>query len=117
MTPPGKIPTYEEQIPVAADHREICRFATPKDKTYRMVIQSIKRIQQGSQIYVTNEFYDVPHSASLQFTGRDDIREQLDESLLPYRNSKTQQRFVLHGLGGSGKTQIALKFAEDNRHR
>ncbi|KAN0110209.1 hypothetical protein V8E51_006596 [Hyaloscypha variabilis] len=116
LTPPGKIPTYEEQIPVAADHREICRFATPKDKTYRMVIQSIKRIQQGSQIYVTNEFYDVPHSASLQFTGRDDIREQLDESLLPYRNSKTQQRFVLHGLGGSGKTQIALKFAEDNRH-
>lgn len=28
-----------------------------------------------------------------------------------------QQRFVLYGLGGSGKTQMALKFASDHRER
>ncbi len=66
---------------------------------------------------MTNEFYVVPHSASSHFTGRNDIREELSYSLLLCQTSKAQQRFVLYGLGGSGKTQISLKFAEDNRDR
>jgi Cdc6-like AAA superfamily ATPase len=93
----------------------MCRFATPKDKTYKAVVQKIKRIQQGCEVKATHEFYVVPHSASLHFTGRNDIREQLNDSLLSYRTSKSQQRIVLYGLGGSGKTQVSLKFAEDNR--
>ncbi|KAE9372043.1 hypothetical protein N431DRAFT_482911 [Stipitochalara longipes BDJ] len=117
LTPQDEIPTYENQIPVDATHREMCRFATPKDKTYRVAVRAIKSIQQGNEIKVTNEHYVVPHSASSHFTGRNDVQEQLHNSLLSYRTSKTQQRFVLHGLGGSGKTQIALKFAEDNRDR
>jgi predicted alpha/beta-fold hydrolase len=28
---------------------------------------------------------------------------------------KSQQVFVLHGLGGSGKSQIAFKFLEDSQ--
>lgn len=117
MTPQGEIPTYENQIPVDATHREMCRFASPHNKTYKAVITSIKRIQQGSEVEVKNEFYVVPHAASEHFTGRSEIRERLSDSLLSYRTSKAQQRFVLYGLGGSGKTQICLKFAEDNRER
>ena len=117
MTPQGEVPTYEDQIPVNATHREMCQFASPKDQTYKALIRSIKRIQHGSEVEVKNEFYVVPHAASEHFTGRSEIREQLNDSLLSYRAAKAQQRFVLFGLGGSGKTQICLKFAEDNRDR
>jgi hypothetical protein len=42
---------------------------------------------------------------------------QLQESCLSPRLPKMQRRFVLYGLGGSGKTQVSLKFAQDNRDR
>jgi hypothetical protein len=95
----------------------MCQFASPKDQTYKALIRSIKRILHGSEVEVKNEFYVVPHAASEHFTGRNEIRERLSGALLSCRTSKTQQRFVLYGLGGSGKTQICLKFAEDNRER
>ncbi|KAF8217385.1 hypothetical protein K438DRAFT_1701902 [Mycena galopus ATCC 62051] len=44
------------------------------------------------------------------FQGRQDILEKMDE----YFSKDPEQRctYVLHGLGGSGKTQIALKFLD-----
>jgi hypothetical protein len=36
---------------------------------------------------------------------------------LPSPASNIKRRFVLHGLGGSGKTQAALQFAQDYRER
>jgi hypothetical protein len=117
LTPEGEVPIYEDQIPVEATHRDICRFATPRNKTYKDVVRKIKRIQRGNEVKVKNEFYVVPHSSSTHFTGRNDVREKLSDSLIFYQTSKSQQIFVLYGLGGSGKTQISLKFAEDSRDR
>ncbi|KAJ7438593.1 hypothetical protein FB451DRAFT_1447901 [Mycena latifolia] len=47
---------------------------------------------------------------SVRFTGREDIVQQMTE----YFNTSIGQRhiFLLHGLGGSGKSQIAFKFVE-----
>ena len=44
------------------------------------------------------------------FTGRDDILAQMRQYFL--NESRDQRIFVLHGLGGAGKTQIALKFVK-----
>ena len=44
------------------------------------------------------------------FTGRDDILAQMHECF--FNGSRNQHMFVLYGLGGAGKTQIALKFVE-----
>ena len=54
-----------------------------------------------------------PKHSSILFTGRD---EDL-QSLRDYFNSndKGQRKsLLLYGLGGIGKTQICLKFIEDN---
>jgi hypothetical protein len=67
-----------------------------------------------------NKLYEIPHNVSPVFTGREDILQQLSESCLPPRtqdNLRVQRRFVLYGLGGSGKTQVCLKFAQDYRER
>ncbi|KAI9767992.1 MAG: hypothetical protein M1840_005304 [Geoglossum simile] len=67
-----------------------------------------------------NKHYTIPHNVSPIFTGRDNICQQLHESCLPLGATgtpKIQRRFVLYGPGGSGKTQICLKFAQDYREK
>ena len=44
------------------------------------------------------------------FTGRQDVLEQMQEFF--FNGSRKRHVFVLYGLGGAGKTQIALKFIE-----
>ena len=100
----------------------MCRFSTNEDKTYKTAVRCIKNIHKGSvmmNIEVKNEFYIVPHTVNPHFTGRNDIRQRLSDSLIGdgYGGSRAQQRFVLYGLGGSGKTQMCLKFAQDHRNK
>jgi hypothetical protein len=50
------------------------------------------------------------------FQGRQDILEKMDEYFS--RDIGERHIYVLHGLGGSGKTQIGLKFLDmTNRHQ
>ncbi|KAJ7678381.1 hypothetical protein B0H17DRAFT_109612 [Mycena rosella] len=49
--------------------------------------------------------------ASKIFHGRESI---LATMVKYYADTRKQQIFLLHGLGGAGKTQIALKFVEDS---
>ncbi|KAL6714664.1 hypothetical protein ACLMJK_008089 [Lecanora helva] len=65
-----------------------------------------------------NKHFEVPRNASTAFTGREDVCEQLRARCLPSSTSDRrgqQKRYVIHGLGGSGKTQVCLKFVEDHR--
>jgi hypothetical protein len=107
---------------VDATHRDMCRFSSNEDMTYKTAVRCIKKICMGSvtmNIEVKNEFYIVPHTVNAYFTGRNDIRQRLSDSLIGdgYGSSRAQQRFVLYGLGGSGKTQMCLKFAQDHRQK
>lgn len=59
-------------------------------------------------------------SATHLFTGRLDVLKKMREcfELSSSASVATQQRvFVLHGLGGAGKTQIALRFVQENTER
>ena len=67
-----------------------------------------------------NKYYDVPHNVSSFFTGRDVISSMLHSKCLPTQPAtmqKEQNRFVLHGLGGVGKTQVCLNFAQSHQER
>ncbi|KKF92050.1 Patatin [Ceratocystis platani] len=52
--------------------------------------------------------YYIPFHENLQFVGRQDILSQLDDKLFTRTGF---QQVALMGLGGMGKTQVALKFA------
>lgn len=66
-----------------------------------------------------NHHFDIPQSVSSVFTGRDPLLRELRDLIVPPRGitRDQQRRLVVHGLGGSGKTQLCCKFAEDNRDR
>ena len=62
-----------------------------------------------------NHYYFVPHNSTGIFTGRDNVLRKLHDCFFPSQNESTlamQKRFILYGLGGSGKTQICTRFAE-----
>lgn len=79
------------------------------------------RPRQGpADTRLRNKYFHVPHNVSSIFTGRDAVTRVLESKILqqPAPNRPHQQkRFVLYGLGGSGKTQFCLKFVQDNRDR
>ena len=53
------------------------------------------------------------------FVGRSKILRQMEATFFPgeYPISEQQRIFVLCGLGGVGKTQIALKFINENKKK
>jgi hypothetical protein len=65
-----------------------------------------------------NEHFDPPCALSLDFIGQDEIRGAIQKAFEPEQNAllmKQQKRFVLYGIGGSGKTQLSAKYAQENR--
>ncbi|KAL8649358.1 MAG: hypothetical protein Q9226_005605, partial [Calogaya cf. arnoldii] len=68
-----------------------------------------------------SEYYLVSHSSSNHFTGRKQQAQELKEKFGRNLHSPDQKTrgehkvVVIHGLGGSGKTQFCLRYAEENR--
>ncbi|KAL6717650.1 hypothetical protein ACLMJK_005565 [Lecanora helva] len=67
-----------------------------------------------------NKHFYIPQVVSSIFTGREDISETVRKCLLSPGDcspARQQRRYVIHGIGGSGKTQFCSKFAQDHRER
>jgi nucleoside phosphorylase/tetratricopeptide (TPR) repeat protein len=54
--------------------------------------------------------WNVPHSRNPNFTGRDELLKKLREALTSGQATALTQA-ALHGLGGVGKTQLALEYS------
>ena len=59
--------------------------------------------------------YYVPLGLSGRFHGRDEVVEQVKNALNPGQDSSGIRSLALHGLGGVGKTRIALHYANSCR--
>jgi hypothetical protein len=62
--------------------------------------------------------YMLSHSDNPSFHGRSEILDELDKALLPSKKITRQgvRGFALTGLGGIGKTQIAVKYVNSRKH-
>lgn len=63
------------------------------------------------------ETFIVLYQKNDQFTGRHGFLDQLATKLWENDSPKFSYRIVLHGLGGIGKTQIALRYAHTHREK
>ena len=57
----------------------------------------------------------IPFTENPRFWGREEVLARIDAALLADPLNHTLRSFVLHGMGGVGKTQIALKYANESR--
>ena len=67
-----------------------------------------------------NRHFQVPQAVSSIFTGRESISAAVEEAFWNASIAEVinqQRRFVIHGIGGSGKTQFCSKFAQDHWER
>ena len=58
-------------------------------------------------------YWHVPHNRNPHFTGRERVLELLARAL--DGNDSDSRRQVLHGVGGVGKTHVALEYAFQHR--
>ena len=52
----------------------------------------------------------IPYGQNERFFGREALLDDLSKTLSPARSPKRQRKFALYGLGGCGKTQIAVEY-------
>jgi hypothetical protein len=58
----------------------------------------------------------IPLGINERFYGRVDLLQRVKEVLDPQEGSSTCRSLALHGMGGVGKTQIALQYANTSRN-
>lgn len=65
----------------------------------------------------SNQYFHVPFDSNKNYVDRTQVTHLLEKKLSPYdKQCGSAKRVVLFGLGGSGKTEIAVHFAQRQRH-
>lgn len=127
---------YERQDSIHADHRDMCRFEFANEgfrKICNSITDMIDRAQEALSCGLLPKAYQrmdadedtsdrthaVIHFDSLvrkigMFVGRKEVLEQMRDNLQSSDNGDRKRILYLLGMGGVGKTQLALEYAQQN---
>ncbi|KAL7916973.1 P-loop containing nucleoside triphosphate hydrolase protein [Trichoderma austrokoningii] len=112
----------EEKIPLDSDHSMMVKFSNRNNAGYTSALRRLQKFEQEASNVVKARFsrvqrtstvkYFVPYTSNPGFAGRSEILKILKEQLghTQQVSSTSQARAALYGLGGTGKTQIALEY-------
>ncbi|KAL7796270.1 hypothetical protein V8C43DRAFT_304161 [Trichoderma afarasin] len=113
----------EDKIPLDSDHSMMVKFGNRNDTGYTSALDKLQQFEQEASNVVKARFsrvqrtstvkYFIPYTSNPDFVGRSEILKLLKDQLGHTRrtSSTSQARASLYGLGGTGKTQIALEYA------
>ncbi|KAF2133614.1 TPR-like protein [Dothidotthia symphoricarpi CBS 119687] len=114
---PMQSATYDraESVPLTVDHSGLNKYGS-KDANYRLVVtkllETIKPLALQKQ-----RLYSVPLDAVESYTERQALSAAVADKLrVHHPKAGVPHALAIHGLGGSGKTQLALKYVEDHKH-
>ncbi|KAJ5621527.1 TPR-like protein [Penicillium herquei] len=106
------------------DHFALNKFESPTDRSFLLVkgemtkmVRNSKELIQQRNSGLSEYQWMVPFGRNRDFTGRESIVDQLCKQIDPTADAETCQRTAVLGLGGTGKTQVALELAYRLRAR
>ncbi|PVF91289.1 hypothetical protein CPB86DRAFT_719725, partial [Serendipita vermifera] len=120
------------------DHCEIVKYQESDNNDYRKVIGHLSDLVGSAPGEVAKNWSREKHhrriddgkaqgphrvlskpllAVSRNYVRRPHIEDFITKKLIPSEPSRLQPRCVLHGLGGSGKTQVALYWIDTNRDK
>ncbi|KAF1964127.1 hypothetical protein BU23DRAFT_575938 [Bimuria novae-zelandiae CBS 107.79] len=102
-------------------HFDMNKFGKPAEEDFETVSDVVKTmIRAAPQLVLTRSQYDGKHKIDVslrgvpvvnRFVGRDAEMHELERLLVdPVHAASRRNVAVLHGLGGIGKTQLAVEF-------
>ncbi|RYO95238.1 hypothetical protein DL764_007723 [Monosporascus ibericus] len=99
-------------------HSGMNKFDCPENPGFKLVRDTIRRFVNNApgilelrKPNTQHRHFHVPFGRNEDFVGRDSILKQLLERIPPSANKDDCQRTAVEGLGGVGKTQVALEAA------
>jgi tetratricopeptide (TPR) repeat protein len=107
-----------DRVPLQTDHLAMNKFSGPEDRSFISVSNRIREMCAAAKGSLESQqpcekigHWMVPFARNERFVGREAMIQQLLDRVPPSTNEDTCQRTALDGLGGIGKTQIALEIA------
>ncbi|KAK5088845.1 hypothetical protein LTR05_003067 [Lithohypha guttulata] len=79
------------------------------------VFRELKAAKKVEEEGARAKCYVVPQDPDIRFSGRDDALDQIANTLSPNNTTQDLRTFSLYGMGGVGKTQIALQYAKQSK--
>ncbi|KAL7811186.1 hypothetical protein V8C44DRAFT_330904 [Trichoderma aethiopicum] len=102
---------------IARTHSEMVKFG-PHDPDYKNVKERLRGLSRRAhmarhRLQATTAKFLVPYSQNPNFVGRSEILDMIKMQFglgQPQDRSDSRRRMALYGLGGVGKTQVALAY-------
>ncbi|KAL9633792.1 MAG: hypothetical protein Q9164_004484 [Protoblastenia rupestris] len=121
-----------EKYSLSRDHFGMNKFGRPEEEDFQTVCEVIEKMVERSPGVLTtrnkehrssgHDDFRVPFRLTGlpvvgNFVNRQTEMGQIEDSLLPSTTQDRRRIHVLHGLGGIGKTQLAIAFARKHQER
>ncbi len=81
----------------------------------RVIVEEVSQLSASAQRAALPQIWNIPYARNPVFTGREAVLTRLADSLFRGQAVALSQPQAISGLGGIGKTQIAVEYAYQHR--
>ncbi|KAH8202390.1 hypothetical protein TruAng_003463 [Truncatella angustata] len=110
-------------ISIHANHSNMVKFGSEEETGFKRLLGDLTRWDKHARPVLNDQqnatyHYAVPLETVVTYTERDVLSQELEEKIrIPHKNASVPFAVAIYGLGGSGKSQLALKYAESHQSR
>jgi hypothetical protein len=103
-----------QNIGLPVDHYGLNKFGA-RNTNYKIILSKLLEVITPLASQIQHSLYSVPLETVGSFTERRALLSEIEEKLRTRDVSRHRPHAVaIYGLGGTGKTQLALKYIEDH---